>query len=220
MKQFDLFSEAPTNKVGKKKSAGKRTEITVKAFFDGKLEYTPNFYNEEYATKLLQTLQQTLAWQQDEVKVYGKWHKIPRLQAWYGDKSALYRYSGKLMEPLPWTSELLRLKAHCEQACDTSFNSVLANLYRDGQDCMGFHCDDEPELGNEPVIASLSFGALRDFDLLHKTAPVKVRIKPAPGSLLVMAGSTQKHWRHGITRTAKTIGQRINLTFRQINSLG
>lgn len=170
------------------------------------------------ADKYFQQLRGSLAWRQDHIKLYGREVKIPRLQAWYGDAEASYQYSGLLMQPLPWTPPLSALKNRCEQQTQTQFNSVLANLYRDGQDSMGWHSDDEPELGSQPVIASLSLGQSRNFDFRHKHTGEKIRIPLHHGDLLVMSGSTQQYWQHGISKTRKVLSERINLTFRWVNS--
>jgi alkylated DNA repair dioxygenase AlkB len=142
------------------------------------------------------------------------------LTAWYGDSTAAYTYSGLTLEPLPWTTLLASLRARVEALTEATFNSVLLNYYRDNRDAMGMHADDEPELGERPVIASLSLGATRTLVFRHKTrrdlAPVKI---PLPsGSLLLMQGSTQSHWKHGINRSTRACGPRINLTFRRVIS--
>ena len=185
-------------------------------FFDGELLYIPRFLSSEKATKLFASLKENLAWEQSQIRVYGKWQTIPRLQAWYGDADAAYQYSGVMMEPLPWTKPLQQLREHVQSHCASPFNSVLANLYRDGQDCMGFHSDDEAELGEQPVIASFTLGGVRNFDLIHKTHAVKLRLPLQSGDLLVMKGDTQKYWQHGVARTKRIVEPRINLTFRQI----
>ena len=157
-------------------------------------------------------------WQQDEISVYGKRHLQPRLTAWYGDPGAQYSYSGIDMQPLAWTTALRELKAAVETSCGQTFNSVLLNYYRDGRDSMGMHSDDEPELGPEPVIASLSLGEERAIHFKHKTRKdlSTAKISLPDGSLLVMSGRTQRYWRHGLNKLSKTCGPRINLTFRQI----
>ncbi|MEE4146749.1 MAG: alpha-ketoglutarate-dependent dioxygenase AlkB [Halieaceae bacterium] len=167
---------------------------------------------------LLRRLIDDVDWRQEHVTLFGKTHKQPRLVAWYGDREARYRYSGKTYDPHPWDNTLLRLKALAEQASASRFNSVLLNYYRDGRDAMGLHADDEPELGPEPVIASLSLGATRTLYFRHRfrreLATVNV---PLPsGSLLVMRGATQRNWKHGIRKLSRPCGPRINLTFRQI----
>jgi alkylated DNA repair dioxygenase AlkB len=171
------------------------------------------------ADKLLEHFTQALAWEQPSIKMFGKSMKVPRLQAWYGDESATYTYSGLKMRPHPWEQKLAQLKAYCEQTCDTSFNSVLANLYRNGQDSMGMHADDEPELGKEPVIASVSLGQTRQFDFKHRHDKQKVGIELHHGSLLIMRGKTQKNWQHGINKTKRAPQARINFTFRYVHAL-
>lgn len=183
---------------------------------DAQVHYFPAFLEQKEADLFFKRLRHSLKWRQDRVKLYGKVHQIPRLQAWYGEPQATYRYSNLALQPLPWTTELADLKSRCEQQCQHAFNAVLANLYRDGQDSMGWHSDDEPELGEQPVIASISLGQRRNFDLQHKQTREKYRIPLAHGSLLVMAGSTQAFWQHGIAKTRMSIGERINLTFRYI----
>ena len=142
----------------------------------------------------------------------------PRLSAWYGDPSARYAYSGLSLEPIPWFPVLAEIKAEVEAASGAVFNSVLANLYRDGADSMGWHSDDEPELGERPVIASASFGAIRRFRLRHRHRreldPVAVPLNH--GSLLIMKGDTQSNWKHQIPKTRKVSEPRVNLTFRTI----
>ena len=164
----------------------------------------------------LQRLFSELDWRQDTGRIVGREVRLPRLTAWYGD--AGYRYSGIDNPPTPWLPILLALKATAEDLAGTSFNSVLANLYRDGQDSMGWHSDDERSLGENPVIASLSFGAVRRFRLKHKTEPLAIALELSPGSCLVMAGPLQHHWRHALPKTKKPVGPRVNLTFRLVRS--
>jgi alkylated DNA repair dioxygenase AlkB len=159
-------------------------------------------------------------WRLEPITVWGKTHWQPRLMAWYGDPASRYTYSGIALQPLPWTPRLLEIKAAVEAASSERFNSVLLNLYRNERDSMGMHSDDEPELGPQPVIASLSLGQERALVFKHKTrADLKsVSVLLASGSLLLMRGDTQQHWKHGINKSAKPIGPRLNLTFRQIHS--
>lgn len=154
------------------------------------------------------------AWRSETITLYGKQHVQPRLSAWHGD--ARYRYSGMTLEPLPFTPLQLVLKQAVEQVSGHTFNSVLLNYYRDHHDSMGFHSDDERELGPAPVIASLSFGAARTFILKHKRLPRTLKLSLGDGCLLVMAGATQANWRHGINKEGHPCGPRINLTFRTI----
>lgn len=157
-------------------------------------------------------------WRADTVTLWGKSYPQPRLTAWYGDPGARYAYSGIALAPLPWTPLLLQIRAAVEAAARHSFNSVLLNYYRDERDSMGMHADDEPELGPEPVIASLSLGAARDFVLKHRWRKdlKPVRIALADGDLIVMRGATQRGWLHGIDKKKSPLGPRVNLTFRTI----
>lgn len=154
------------------------------------------------------------AWRAELVTVWGKQHQQPRLTAWHG--AARYAYSGLTLEPLPFTCLQQEIKAAVEQASGRRFNSVLLNYYRDERDSMGMHSDAEPELGPEPAIASVSFGATRTFILKHKRNKQTVKLNLTDGSLLLMTGQTQKNWLHGINKEAKAKGPRVNLTFRYI----
>ncbi|MEQ1636810.1 MAG: alpha-ketoglutarate-dependent dioxygenase AlkB [Methylococcales bacterium] len=187
--------------------------------YDGELYWHRQFYSPQQADELFTQLNATCAWQAEEVLVYGKWHKVPRLMCWYGDEAAYYRYSGVNHQPLPWTPELLDIKEKVQQKCQCEFNSVLLNLYRDGQDSMGYHADDEKELGENPLIASLSFGAERLFKLQHKHRKISLDFMLGHGDLLVMAGTMQRHWRHTLPKTKQPKTPRINLTLRQVLAL-
>ncbi|GGO64191.1 alpha-ketoglutarate-dependent dioxygenase AlkB family protein [Bowmanella pacifica] len=180
------------------------------------LDYREDFLSRQKADELLACFRQSLDWRQDFIKLYGKVVKIPRLQAWYGDPGSDYRYSGLTLSPLPWTESLAWLKQACEQACGHKFNAVLANWYRDGTDSMGWHADNEPELGQEPVIASVSLGTSRNLDFRHMASNEKYRIALHHGSLLIMRGTTQQHWQHAIAKSRQVSEERINLTFRYI----
>jgi alkylated DNA repair dioxygenase AlkB len=143
---------------------------------------------------------------------------IPRLTAWYGDQGKSYTYSGIEQHPEHWNPTLKLIKSKIEQIAQVSFNSVLLNLYRDGKDSVSWHSDDEPELGENPIIASVSFGATRRFSLRNKHSKNhKIDIDLASGSFLLMQGETQHFWQHQIAKTAKEIQPRINLTFRIIH---
>ncbi len=170
---------------------------------------------EDYAA-LLDRLIDQIEWRQESVTVYGKSHPQPRLCAWYGERE--YAYSGIRLRPRPWHPDLLRIKQTIEALTRARFNSVLLNYYRDGNDSMGMHSDDERELGAQPVIASLSLGATRDFILRHRFRKDLSTVKLAlpAGSLLLMRGDTQRYWRHGINKVKRACGARINLTFRRI----
>jgi alkylated DNA repair dioxygenase AlkB len=182
--------------------------------------YQPRLVLDRTADAIMSALIDNVPWRSENIIIWGKTFVQPRLSAWYGDKGADYTYSGIHLTPLPWTALLFDLKTRAESIAGTVFNSVLLNYYRDNRDSMGFHSDDEPELGNQPVIASLSFGEERTFILKHKTIKVlkPVRLKLASGSLLVMKGETQRYWKHGIDKETDHCGPRVNLTFRCIKS--
>lgn len=180
------------------------------------MHYFPSFLSQSQAYEFFETFQQSLQWRQDDIKVYGRQVKIPRLQAWYGDDELSYTYSGLTMKALPWTKALEAIKTQVEQATGYQFNACLANLYRDGNDTVGWHSDDEPELGEQPVIASVSLGAERDFQMKHKSSSEKLTIPLKSGSLLTMSGETQNAWQHCLPRTKRVKSPRINLTFRRV----
>jgi alkylated DNA repair dioxygenase AlkB len=168
------------------------------------------------AAELLATLQGAISWENHPVRLFGREHPAPRLSRWIGDDGAAYRYSGILREPSPWMPMLALLRERLSEELGVPFNSVLANLYRDGADAMGWHADDEPELGPAPVIASVSLGATRRFVLRHRDGTARLALDLPAGSLLVMQGTTQSHYRHALMRTARAVGPRINLTFRRV----
>jgi alkylated DNA repair dioxygenase AlkB len=184
--------------------------------FDGELYLIKRFYQQPEADRLFATLEKNLVWQEETIFIFGKRVQVPRLMCWYGDPDAYYRYSGVNHQPWPWTPELQAIKVKLEQECQCAFNSVLANLYRDGKDSMGCHADDEKELGLNPVIASLSLGEERLFRLHHKKHKETLGINLGHGDLLVMAGKLQHQWLHSVPKTRKLKGPRINLTFRKI----
>jgi alkylated DNA repair dioxygenase AlkB len=155
-------------------------------------------------------------WQQHRVFVYGKWHLTPRLTAWQSESGKAYGYSGLKHPSVPMCAAVLSIKQEIEQLTGANFNSVLLNWYRSGADAMGFHADNEPELGTNPTIASLSLGATRKFVLKHNHSHHKETYNLNNGSLLVMRGATQHHWTHALPRSAKVHEGRINLTFRHI----
>jgi len=185
---------------------------------DADISYLDHLELGQPDTEMLQRLIAEIAWRSKEVVMWGRKLPQPRLTAWYGDPGARYAYSGIELHPLPWTPLLLDIKSRVEEVAGLAFNSVLLNYYRDNHDSIGFHSDDEPELGARPVIASLSLGQERTFILKHKrsksVSPVHLRL--ASGSLLLMKGETQRCWRHGILKENRSCGPRINLTFRTI----
>ena len=182
------------------------------------LLFDPAFLSQTQATALLAELKADAAWEQRSIRMFGQAIPQPRLTAWYGDPDARYTYSGLRWEPRPWLPALQALRQRLETATGTRFNSVLLNLYRDGRDSMGWHADDEPELGPAPAIASLSLGATRRFRLRPRAglahAPLALDL-PA-GSLLLMRGPTQRCWQHALPKTARPVGPRLNLTFRWV----
>ncbi len=166
--------------------------------------------------RLFDVLRRETPWRQPIITLYGRAIASPRLSAWHGDPDAVYSYSGLRLEPAPWTPTLRIVQKRVEMLAPSRFNSVLLNLYRDGQDSMGWHSDDEPELGRDPVIASVSFGTARRFLMQHKKRRLRVELRLEDGDVLVLGGATQHYWRHHVPKTRQPTGARINLTFRMI----
>jgi alkylated DNA repair dioxygenase AlkB len=182
------------------------------------LAFAARFISTVEADAAFAALMVETPWRHDEIFVYGRKVLQPRLTAWYGDAGARYAYSGIELAPLPWTPLLGDLKARVERAAGARFNSLLMNLYRDGRDSVSWHSDAEPELGRNPVIASLSFGAVRKFQLRSRPPlpPARREIALGHGDLLVMRGGTQHEWAHQVPKTAARVGPRVNLTFRLV----
>jgi alkylated DNA repair dioxygenase AlkB len=179
--------------------------------------WSPAFAPAE-ADELLASLLTNIAWQQEDIVMFGEPRRVPRLVAWHGDPGTAYTYSGTAHAPLPWTPELQRVRHRAEELTAHRYNSVLLNLYRDGRDGMGWHADDEPELGREPVIASVSLGATRRFKLRHRRSRNSAStLDLAHGDLLLMAGATQHNYVHAVPKTARPVGERVNLTFRWVS---
>ena len=186
---------------------------------DADVTYFDRFFPVGNSDRLLNSLIKHIQWKQNTIRFYGKESPVPRLEAWYGDPGMSYSYSGIRMDPLPWTKDLMEIKKIIEPVSMTTFNSVLINFYRDGKDRVAWHSDDEKELGENPIIGSVSFGAERKFKLRHKKYrenDLRGEIMLKHGSFLLMGGSTQSHWAHEIPRTAKPLGPRVNLTYRKI----
>ena len=184
---------------------------------EGEVFYHPNFLTKEEADQYMVAIAAYTDWQQDEINFGGKIQLIPRLQAWYGDEDKTFTYSGIKLTPKPWPVELVELNKKLEEKLSIHFTSVLVNLYRHGNDSVAWHCDDEPGLGINPVIASISLGATRKFklrNLADKT--LKKDLMLEHGSLLVMGGETQHKWEHHVPKEPKELSPRINLTFRVI----
>ena len=185
---------------------------------DGELRYYPNWLNTEESADYFQQLREQVVWEQSTIFVYGKYIKIPRLNAWYGDPGCTYQYSGRRFQPHPWLPILNDLKQRLQRTTGELFNSVLINCYRDGQDSVSWHSDDEPELGQNPVIASISLGVERIFQLRHKRYKRidQQRFLLENGSLLLMSGSLQHNWQHQLPKSTTIKEERINLTFRRV----
>ncbi len=178
----------------------------------GTLTYDDAFYTQPAADALLAELRAATPWKQER----GRTGPFPRLTAWHADEGLTYRYSGVTHTAIPWTPTLAEVRRRVETASGLLFNSLLLNFYRDGQDSMGFHSDAEPELGDNPAIASISLGAVRRFVLRHTATREKIALDLAHGSLLVMGGACQHHWLHAVPKSKTPVGERVNLTFRRI----
>lgn len=184
---------------------------------DGALRYLPNFLDDKKANALFERLLTSIPWQEEKVTVYGKTYDQPRLTSLHSIHNTPYRYSNLTLHPHPFTSELTQLLSEIKEVENAEFNAVLLNLYRHGKDSNGWHADDEKELGNNPVIASISLGEERYFHLKHKTKKEqRLKLKLSHGSLLIMGGAMQHHWLHQIPKTTRPLKPRINLTFRKI----
>jgi alkylated DNA repair dioxygenase AlkB len=195
------------------------TSVTLEAP-DADLRYIEAALSARESEVAFRTLRDEIEWEQHRIRIFGREVPCPRRSAWLGDPGAAYSYSGIRLEPKPWTATLTQLRERVEHLSGAHFNSVLLNLYRDGRDSMGWHADDEPELGERATIASLSLGAARQLSLRHTGKTGVKPLKPilASGSLLIMAGETQRHWQHQLAKTRKPVGERINLTFRSIRA--
>jgi alkylated DNA repair dioxygenase AlkB len=192
-------------------------ELSVQDLPGAEILYYPYIGLDDDAA-LFSLLQQETPWQQKDITLFGKTHRQPRMEAWYGDSGANYAYSGIQLQPRPWTPTLSLLRESISTFCNERFNSVLLNYYPDGNHYMGLHADDEPELGKHPVIASLSLGATRRMYFREKRKnelPIHSLDLPS-GSLLIMRGTTQENWKHGIRKSKRVTAPRINLTFRRV----
>ncbi|SMF77291.1 alpha-ketoglutarate-dependent dioxygenase AlkB family protein [Pseudobacteriovorax antillogorgiicola] len=184
---------------------------------DGEAYLFPQVFSPEESQQLFQSLYQNVIWRQEEIILFGRKVMQPRLTAWCADSDKHLRYSGITMIPDPWSKELILIKSRVESVARQSFNGVLLNLYRDGRDSMGWHQDNEVELGRRPCIASVSFGAHRSFHFKHRsTQDLKVKLELEDGSLLLMQGDCQDHWLHCLPKRLRIDRPRINLTFRKL----
>jgi len=185
--------------------------------FQGETIFYPEFFQKDLADSYLEKLRTTLEWKHEPIRMFGKMVMQPRLTALYGDEGRPYGYSGISMNPTVWTLELSEMKESIQQFTGIEFTHVLCNYYRDGQDSMGWHRDNEAVLGKNPSIASLTFGATRMFQIRHyESKSRKIEIPLSHGSLLMMSGESQHYWEHQIPKTKKILGPRINLTFRKL----
>lgn len=196
-------------------------EITPDPIFlnlpDAEVIYYPHFFDKEEADSIYAELLNEIPWQQDDISVFGKTYPQPRLTALFGNEGKSYSYSNIKMQPHVWNLLLQKIKSKVESVSDTNFTTVLLNYYRDGKDSNGWHADNEKELGTNPIIASVSFGAERTFQFKHNSyKDQKKSIILEHASLLLMKGTTQHFWKHQIPKTSKPVGPRINLTFRVI----
>ena len=184
---------------------------------DANIDYFPSFFTRDVASELYHDLLHDIPWQQDNIRVFGKEFVQPRLTALFGNDGKPYSYSNITMQPNPWNLLLQKIKFHVESVAEINFTTVLLNYYRDGSDSNGWHADNEKELGQNPIIASVSLGSERMFQLKHNTEPsLRQNLLLEHGSLLLMKGTTQHFWKHQIPKTKKLVGGRINLTFRVI----
>jgi alkylated DNA repair dioxygenase AlkB len=203
MEQLDLFNPV--------KTSNEQTSIR-----NGEYLHDRCFFEKPISDNYLNNLLGSIDWKQEKMNMYGKELLFPRLTAWYGDNDKPYSFSGITLQPNAWTHELLEIKRKVETKVNATFNSVLLNRYRSGNDSISWHTDAEKELGKNPIIASVNFGATREFQLRHIHTKEKLSIELSHGSLLIMMGELQHFWQHQIPKTKKPVKERINLTFRVI----
>jgi len=182
------------------------------------VKYIENFFDFDQSQLYMKHLTNDIKWKREKIRMWGKEIVTKKRIAWYADEGKSYTYSGSTFYPVQWDEVLLEIKKQVEQHIRFQFNSVLLNEYKSGEVGMGWHSDDEKELGIDPIIASLSFGANRDFIFKHKTDKSfeKIKIHLKSGSLLIMSGSTQHYWKHSLPKRLKVRDPRVNLTFRKI----
>ena len=184
--------------------------------YDGEVFYHGGVFSGDEAEELFQRLSTTIAWQQEELVMFGKRRKLNRKVAWYGDDGLSYTYSGQEKEAISWNEVLAGLKSRVEELSGSSYNACLCNFYHDGGDAMGWHSDDEKSIVPQSTIASLSFGAERPFKFRHRQGSETVKIMLENGSLLLMQGATQNNWKHALPKALRVKSPRINLTFRKM----
>jgi alkylated DNA repair dioxygenase AlkB len=210
MNQLDIFGNIDESK------SIPATKIGLTTIENGEYLFYPNFFAKSESDIFFQKLKSEIEWKQESMNMYGKKINFPRLTAWYGDNDKPYSFSGITLSPKLWNEELLSIKSKIQLIAKVHFNSVLLNLYRDGNDSISWHTDAEKELGINPVIASVNFGATRKFQLRHIKTKEKLEIELTHGSLLIMQGELQHFWQHQVPKTSQKVGERINLTFRVI----
>jgi alkylated DNA repair dioxygenase AlkB len=206
MHQPELFEES---------GIGETLRVVVEE--RGLVTYDRDFLGMAAADELLRELLCVVPWKQEHLRLYGRAIPFPRLTAWYGDAGAVYTYSGIVNEPRAWTAGLARLRDRLHVALGVRFNSALLNLYRTGSDSIGWHADDEPELGEHPMIASISLGATRRFELRPLANGEGRGLALEHGSLLVMSGDTQRCWKHQVPKETTVRAPRVNVTFRVVD---
>ena len=185
---------------------------------NGELYLYTSVFSADECDKLLNSLYESINWKQEKIRIFGKWVKQPRLSAWYGDDGKQYSYSGITLEAKQWIEPLLKIKNKIQSITNSEFNSGLLNYYRDGEDSMGWHRDNEKELGLQPVIGSISLGATRTFNMQHiKEKELKLSLELPTGSCLLMRGSTQHFWKHSVPKDSNCISPRLNITFRYVH---
>jgi alkylated DNA repair dioxygenase AlkB len=185
---------------------------------NGEIQFFPNFFSKSESDIYLTALKDNIKWKQQSMNMYGRKIDFPRLTAWYGDNDKPYSFSGITLQPHDWNVEILQIKEKIEPLAEVVFNSVLLNLYRSGNDSISWHTDAEKELGDNPIIASVNFGATRKFQLKHIKTKEKLEIELSHGSLLIMQGELQHFWQHQVPKTSKPVSERVNLTFRVIKN--
>ena len=186
---------------------------------DAEVVFYRDFFGTAEADHFFTRLMAEVNWQSQEVKIFGKFVPVPRRVSWYGDAGTDYSYSGITVHPQPWIAPLTEIKSRLDECAGVTFNSVLCNLYQDGQDSIGWHSDNEPELGTNPVVGSVSFGAPRVFHFRHKKEKsLRMKVELPHGSFLLMRGPTQHNWNHQLPKTTKQVNPRINLTYRMIHT--
>ena len=210
MSQLDIFGHIDNEKLDTKNKSG------LVSIPNGEYIYLPDFFTKSESDKYFKVLKNDILWKQESMNMYGKQVMFPRLTAWYGDNDRPYSFSGITLRPHSWSKELLEIKNKIEPIANTQFNSVLLNQYRNGNDSISWHTDAEKELGLNPIIGSVNFGATRKFQLRHIETKEKIEIELTHGSLLIMQGELQHFWQHQVPKTAQKVNERINLTFRVI----